>query len=122
MPTIALILVAACINTAAQLLLKAGANRVSFVGFDHWRTLIGSTFQVAFNPFIMVGLSCYVASVVIWILVLSRVQVSVAYPLMSLAYVTTTIAAAILFHEPVTMTRMGGILVIILGVYLITRS
>ena len=121
-PIVFLILISACINTAAQLLLKAGADRLTLPSINHWPTLLNTATQMAINPFIMIGLVCYVASVSIWIVILSKVPVSFAYPLMSLAYITTAVAAAIFFNEQLTLTRMGGILIIIFGVYLISRS
>jgi multidrug transporter EmrE-like cation transporter len=60
--------------------------------------------------------------VVVWILALSRVEVSIAYPLLSVGYVVNAIAAYYLFGEAVTPMRMIGIGVIILGVFLVARS
>ena len=109
------------LNAGAQLLLKAGANRISHLSFT-WDNLIPITLQLVTNLPIILGLVAYVMSVVIWIGVLSRVDVSVAYPMVSLGYVVNAIAAFYLFHEPLNAIRMSGIFVILVGVYMVARS
>ncbi|CAM4423147.1 MAG: putative 4-amino-4-deoxy-L-arabinose-phosphoundecaprenol flippase subunit ArnF [Legionellaceae bacterium] len=121
MTTFSLILLAVCINTAAQILLKQGMNHIGFFAFSlaNWFHILT---KIIFNPFILAGLSCYVGSVFIWLLVLSRVPVSYAYPMTSLGYITTAVIAVLLFNETLTLTRVMGILIIILGVYLISKK
>jgi drug/metabolite transporter (DMT)-like permease len=115
------ILLSVFINTAAQLLLKLGMNRIGHFALS-WQQLPQLIEQVAFNPFIVLGMVCYVASVASWLVVLSRVDVSYAYPMVSLGYILTAVAGYFLFHEGLSIVRIAGILVIMLGVYLITRS
>jgi multidrug transporter EmrE-like cation transporter len=110
-----------CMNAGAQLLLKAGMNRIGYFEFtaaNIWP--IG--LKVATSLPIISGLVTYVLSVVLWLLVLSRVQVSVAYPMVSLGYILNAVIAYYLFGEPLTSMRMLGIFVIIAGVYLVARS
>lgn len=121
MKEIPLILLAVIINTLAQLALKAGMDKIGYFDFS-FRDLTTISLQVITNPFILAGLVCYVGSVAIWLLVLSRIQVGVAYPLMSLGYIFTAVAACYLFNEPLNMVRIAGIGVIMLGVYLVART
>ena len=116
-----LILLGVLLNAAAQLLLKEGMRRIGHFEFV-WANTIPIGMQVAANPFVIGGILLYVLSVVVWILVLSRVEVSLAYPMLSIGYIVNAIAAYYLFGEDVTLTRITGILVIIAGVWLITRS
>lgn len=117
----ALILVGVLLNAAAQLLLKAGVRQIGEFSFTPANVLpIG--WQVATNLPIIGGLACYVVSVVVWILALSRVEVSVAYPLLSIGYVVNAGLAWWLFGEAVGPQRLLGILVIIIGVVLVARS
>jgi len=60
--------------------------------------------------------------VVVWIMALSRVEVSIAYPLLSIGYVVNAIAAYYLFGEAVTPMRLTGIAIIIVGVWIVARS
>lgn len=109
------------LNAGAQLLLKAGTNvlGVITVTADNWPTQFG---RVAVEPHIVAGLACYVVSVVVWIIGLSRVPVSIAYPMLSLGYVVNAIAAHYLLGEAVTLSRWFGIGFIIVGVWLVARS
>jgi multidrug transporter EmrE-like cation transporter len=119
--TIALILVCVALNTIAQVLLKAGVKTVGVFNFSMghiWQAAI----SLVFEWHIFIGLVCYVASVGVWLLVLSRTEVSVAYPMSSLGYVATAVAAWYLFGEPMTAMRVAGIAFIIAGVYLVARS
>lgn len=119
--TYGLILLCMILNTAAQLLLKQ--TMASIGGFTFtMNNLIPIGIKVAFNPYFIFGMSAYIFSLAFWLLVLSRLDVTIAYPLTSIAFIFTAIAAAFFFHEPITMTRMAGIVVIIAGIYLITRT
>ena len=116
-----LILVGVMLNAVAQLFLKAGTNVVGELKFSQ-ATLLPTILKVAFQPYIFAGLTCYVFSVAIWIVALSKVQVSIAYPMLSIGYIVNAIAAAYLFGETLTDLKIVGIMVIILGVYLVARS
>ena len=116
-----LILSGVLLNACAQLLLKAGTNRIGHFDFSLGNALpIG--WQLATNPYIFGGLSCYVISVVVWIMALSRVPVSIAYPMLSIGYVVNALAAWWRFGESPTIMRIAGIGIIIVGVYLVTKS
>ena len=121
MNSLPLILLSVLLNTAAQLLLKGGMNRIGELTFS-WTNLFPIGLQIASNPLIILGMAFYVLSVFVWLAVLSKVEVSVAYPIVSLGYITTAIAAYYLFGEQLTLLRMLGIGVIMLGVYLVTRT
>lgn len=117
----ALVLTGVLLNAAAQLLLKAGTNAIGHFEYSAANVLpIG--IKVAQQPHILGGLMCYAISVVVWILALSRVEVSIAYPMLSLGYVVNAAAAYFLFGEDVNAMRMAGIFVIIVGVVLVARS
>lgn len=116
-----LIFLAVLINSAAQLLLKAGLGRIGHFSFVA-ENIIPVGLKMALSPFIFMGLCCYILSVVVWMMVLSRAEVSVAYPTSSIGYVVTAMAAFFIFGENLTPMRILGILVIMLGVYLISRT
>ncbi|TCV90096.1 SMR family transporter [Sulfurirhabdus autotrophica] len=119
--TFGIILSGVLLNAMAQLLLKAGTNAVGHFEFSRDNILpIG--FKLATEPHIAGGLACYVISVVVWIMALSRVEVSIAYPMLSIGYVVNALAAWYLFGEAVTISRIVGIGIIIVGVYVVSRS
>lgn len=116
-----LVLAGVLLNAVAQLLLKAGANAVGHFEFTV-ANAIPVGLKLAMQPPIVGGLACYVVSVVVWIMALSRVEVSIAYPMLSLGYVVNAIAAHYLFGEAVSPMRVAGIFVIIVGVVMVARS
>jgi multidrug transporter EmrE-like cation transporter len=116
-----IILLGVLLNAAAQLCLKEGMRRIGYFEFS-WSNVIPITLQVAGNIFVLEGLFLYVLSVAVWLLVLSRVEVSFAYPLLSVGYIVNAVAGYYLFQENLSMTRITGIVIIIIGVYFVTRS
>jgi multidrug transporter EmrE-like cation transporter len=117
----ALILAGVALNAAAQLLLKAGVRLVGPFEFSAGNILpVGSA--LASNLHILGGLGCYAVSVIAWILALSRVDVSVAYPMLSIGYVLNALLAHWLFGETLSAQKLLGIAVIIVGVAILGRS
>ena len=116
-----LILFGVLLNAAAQLFLKAGVRQVGNFDFS-MVNLLPIGWRLAASLPIIGGLSCYVVSVVVWILALSRVEVSIAYPMLSIGYVVNALLAWWLFGEMLTAQRLAGIGVIIIGVVLVARS
>ena len=117
----ALILTGVLLNAMAQLLLKAGTNAVGHFDF----TLANAAsvgMKLAFQPHIMGGMLCYAVSLVVWIMALSRVPVSVAYPMLSIGYIINAAIAHWWLGEAVSLARMGGIAIIALGVLVVARS
>ncbi len=116
-----LLLTGVMLNAAAQLLLKAGTTRIGEFAFSA-DNIVPIGWQLATQPFIVAGVGCYVISLVVWIMGLSRVPVSIAYPMLSIGYIVSAIAAWYLFGESLTAQKMIGIGFIIIGVYLVARS
>lgn len=116
-----LILAGVLLNAFAQLALKQGMRTIGHFAFQ-LENAPRIVLAVSSSPFILSGLVCYVISVLIWLLVLSRVEVSYAYPLLSFGYIVTALAGQFFFNETIGLTRWSGIVVICLGVWLITRT
>lgn len=119
--TLSYLLAGVMLNAVAQLSLKAATNRMGAVslGFDG----LGATLlRAGLQPFIWLGLLCYGISVVVWVAALSRTEVSLAYPFLSLGYVVNAVAAWYLFGENVSTQRLAALAVIIVGVWLLARS
>jgi len=116
-----LLLSGVLLNAAAQLLLKAGTNAVGRFEFS-LGNLLPVGMKLAFEPHIAGGIACYVVSVMVWILGLSRVEVSIAYPMLSIGYVLNAAAAWYLFGESLTAQKLVGIAFIVTGVFLVARS
>lgn len=119
--TFLLILTGVLFNAGAQLLLKAGTRAIGVISADRTNAiqLLGT---VSTQPYILAGLACYVLSVGIWIVALSRVDVMVAYPMLSIGYIVNALIAWQLFGEALTTTRIAGLVTIVLGVLILSRG
>ncbi|KND61592.1 Permease of the drug/metabolite transporter (DMT) superfamily [Candidatus Burkholderia verschuerenii] len=115
------IIIGVLLNAVAQLLLKAGVNTVGHFDITP-ANIVPVGFKIATQWPIIGGLTCYVFSVVVWIVGLSRVDVSIAYPMLSLGYVVNAFAAWYLFGEVLSMQRLIGIGIILVGVAVLARG
>ena len=116
-----LIFAGVMLNAAAQILMKAGTNVIGHFEFSAANVMpIG--WKLATEWHIITALFCYGISVVVWILALSRVPVSIAFPMLSMAYVVNAVAAKYLLGEDFSVTKLVGMGVIILGVIIISRA
>jgi drug/metabolite transporter (DMT)-like permease len=109
------------LNAFAQLWLKA-ATRVSGPLVASDASVMSRALQLLAVPSLWYALSAYALSVIVWIVGLSRVPVSQAYPLLSLGYVLNIGLAWWLFGEVPNAQRVIGVGVIIAGVVLVARS
>lgn len=116
-----LLLSGVLLNAVAQLCLKAGTTRIGEFAFSA-ENIVPVGWKLMTQPFIVAGIGCYVVSLIVWILGLSRVPVSIAYPMLSIGYIISAIAAWYLFGESLTPQKIFGIGFIIIGVYLVARS
>lgn len=116
-----LVLTGVLLNAAAQLLLKAGTNAVGHFEFQLDK-LIPVGWKLATEIHILGGMACYAVSLVVWIMALSRVPVSIAYPMLSIGYVINAFVAWQWFGEALTAQKLAGIGFVVVGVYLVARS
>jgi multidrug transporter EmrE-like cation transporter len=119
--SLAFIMLGVLLNAAAQLLLKAGTNAVGRFDFTP-DNIVPVGMKLALEPHVLGGVACYVVSLVVWLVGLSRVEVSIAYPMLSIGYVLNALAAWYLFGESLTAQKLIGIGFIVAGVVLVTRS
>ena len=119
--TFALLLAAILLGSAAQLLLKAGTTVVGQFAFSLDNAL-PVALRIAAEPRILGGVACYGVSLVLWIMALSRVEVSIAYPMLSIGFAINALLAWWLLGEAVSAQRLAGIAIIILGVFVVARS
>jgi drug/metabolite transporter (DMT)-like permease len=122
--SIILIVLDVLVSVAGQLLLKKGMTDVGRVDASFfsqplaglWRLFTGS-------PYVIIGLSMYGVGAIFWLIVLSRVNLSWAYPMIALTYVLIPLAAWLILHEPpIPLIRWVGMVIIMVGVILVARS
>ena len=108
-------------NALGQISLKYGVDKVGSLEFS-FANIWHLSLQLATNPWIIGGLFLYMLSMCVWFFILSRVDVSIAYPMISLAYIINAIGAYYMLGEQITILRLSGIVVILVGVFLVARS
>jgi len=115
------ILISVLGSVVGQLLLKKGMNSMGPVtlSFNQLPTVI---WQMATNLNVFIGLAIYLVGTVFWLAALSRVNLSFAYPFASLNYVVMLVASRMMFDEKITLSRLLGTVVIVIGVLLISRN
>ena len=106
-------------NAAAQLMLKQGMTTLVSPLSDN---IVLKLLQIVFNPWVFAGLVTFVISMASHLFVLSKVELSFAYPFLSLAYVAVAVFAYFLFREDINAWRIAGIAFICVGTVLIAQS
>ena len=120
--TFLIIFAGVLLNSVAQLMLKAGARTLGTVALDSAASWTGAAVGAATHPWVLTGLFCYFVSAGLWVVALTRVDVTVAYPMLSMGYVIAAVLAWQLFGEPLSGGRVLGIAIILVGVVVLSRS
>jgi multidrug transporter EmrE-like cation transporter len=107
-------------SVSAQLLLKKGMNLIASVADGAGRSYV--VVKMATSPWVIVGLIFYGLDVSCWIMALSQLELSLAYPFGSLSYVGIMLGSWFFFKENINRMRWLGIGVIILGLLIISQS
>lgn len=118
---IPLILFTVLTNFGSQILLKKGMTSIK--GFDVTpKGVFNSVGDIVFNPYVIAGLFVMVISMGSHLVVLSRVDISFAYPFLGLSFVLIALWGYFVLQEPLNVWRISGILLIVTGVSLVARS
>jgi multidrug transporter EmrE-like cation transporter len=118
---IPLILAVVTTNALSQMLLKHGMNTIGSFDFSG-QSLSRMLPIVAFNPYVIGGLLVLVFSMGLHLMALSRVELSFAYPFLSISYVLVLIAGYFLFGESISASRIAGVALICVGTFFVARS
>ena len=116
---IMLIFVAILLAVLGQLSMKKGMTNIGQIAI---KELASKRIFSLLEKFVVIGIALYVISTGFWLVVLSQEELSFAYPLVGTGYVLTAILAKIFFKENLTAFRMAGIILIVIGAYLIVAK
>lgn len=105
-----------------QLMLKAGMKRVGPVGTDRLRRPGALLRDLGRSPLVPLGFGVYGLSALAWIVILSRVELSFAYPFLGLAYAAVVVAAVVVFEERLTPRQWLGVALVVAGVVAVAAS
>lgn len=120
--SIALLLVSVVFATAGQLTLKAAMESIGRIGTAQVSDATQTLARAVKEPLLWIGLVLFGISALFWLVVLSRVDLSLAYPFVGVSYVVVVALARFLFNEQVPTLRWIGVSVIALGIALIGLS
>jgi multidrug transporter EmrE-like cation transporter len=116
------ILFSVLLSSGSQVLLKFGmstpAIQIVLENEGPWRMAIA----IASSPSVLLGLTCFGLSAVVWLFVLSKIPLSTAYPFVALGIALTVAAGRLLFGEPITMAKLFGVILIVVGVTTVAAS
>ena len=115
------IFISILLAVAGQLLLKMGMLRIGKFSFNI-STLVHQYIKILLNPLVIAGLFGFFISMLIWLYVLSRMELSFAYPFVALNYVLILFGSYFLLKEAITPMKVIGVIVIVVGVYLVARG
>ena len=120
--SLALILLAILIAVGGQFSLKYGVGQVGRIDGAAIANPLQLLTRVALNKYVILGLMLYGMGAAVWIVVLSRVPLSFAYPMLGLSYVAVVLVSALFLQESVSLTRWAGVVLIVVGVALVGQT
>ena len=120
----ALILVSISVVGASigQIVMKQGMNQVGEIGSIRQLFSLRTLLVIFTNKYVLSGMICYGFISILWLGAMSTLNISFMYPLLSLAYVVTAVAALIFLKESITIWQWAGILLVVGGCFLIIRT
>jgi multidrug transporter EmrE-like cation transporter len=119
--TLILVLAATLLGVVGQMMLKQGMGAMGPLALS-----LESTPQIVWRmvtaPMVIAGLAVYGAGTFFWLITLSRIELSVAYPFVSLNHVLIFLLAWLVLREQISPARAAGVVVICVGMLLVARS
>ena len=117
---ISFIVSAVVINVVGQIFIKKGINSITSLNFSG--NLLFTYINIFSSPYVMIGLSTYFISVLLWLYVLSIVDLSYAFPFLALSYIMVIVGSWVFLGESISAIRLIGVLVICIGVFVVAIS
>ena len=108
------------LTVIGQILFKQGMNMVGRI--NSVRDALGKLPEAFLNPYVLSGIAIYGFTTLVWLVILSRVKLSIAYPMLSSGYVLSILFSWLLFKESIPKVRIIGALIICIGVYLVAQG
>ena len=116
---VSLIILSVCLSAVAQICFKSGMSSSSVHTALAKGMTADSMLAVGLNPRVLIGFCLYAVSAVLWLWVLARTQLSIAYPFVSLGFVLTMLAGAWVFGESISVAKLAGTALVCCGVALL---
>jgi len=119
---IGLVLVSVLLGSFAQIFLRKGMLEIGEIGLKE--ILSKKVFGIIFQKYVFLGIVLFTVNTFVWLILLSKkeAEISFVFPLLALGYIVTAILAKIFFNEELTLFRISGIILIVLGASLIIKT
>lgn len=122
MKAVLLAIMAPIIATLGQVMLKVGMTQVGQITLEHLKKPITLAIRIFTNPLIASALPVYIVGFILWVLVLSKLELSYAYPFLALSYVFILIASWLILGETISPMRLVGVIIVCAGIVIIGFS
>lgn len=117
-----LVVASVALSSVAQIALKMGMSRGSVQEAQGAGGSFGLILNALAEPFVLGGLACYGFGALLWLFVLAKLDVSMAYPFVGLGFILTMILGAMVLNEQVGALRILGTVLVVAGVVLVAKS
>jgi len=109
------------IDAIAQVLMKKGIVGEALISWNS-HNLFSFVIQNAVSPLVIAGIILYSLNFFLWIIILTKIDLSLAVPLGSTTYALIPLSAVIFLHERISMTGIAGILCVVIGILILSKS
>jgi len=115
-----LIFLSIILSSSAQIFLKLATSKTE--GIQHSGSVMATIMKLGTNGYLIFGLFMYFISAVLWVFGISKIPLSVAYPLVSVGYIIVVLASYYVFGEALSLNKVLGLVLIICGVIVLSRT
>ena len=122
MLSVLIILVVTATAATAHILLKIGMNEVGEINSDSIKTPGILIKQLLSTPAILAAIPVYAVSNIGWLIVLSKLNLSVAYPFLASLYIFIPVLSMVFLSESLTPQHWAGIIVIGIGIGVVLNA
>ena len=119
---LSMILLSVFLSAFAQIFLKLGMSNFEVQQALSSTSILVISKSIATSHYVIAGLALYFASAAVWLFVLARIEVSIAYPFVGLGFIVTMLLAFLINGEPLSVTKIVGTLCIALGVAIVAQA
>lgn len=121
MRPILILLVSVLLTVIGQIFWKIGANQVGQITISI-SNFIPSTIKLFTNIWVIFGCAVFIVSSILWVAALTKLDLSFAFPFLSLGYVLIFLVSYLIFHEQISTLRLAGMILICIGVIFVAKS
>ncbi len=119
LPELSLLLISVLAGVFGQFFLKLGASKLGKVELDN---AVNHVLSIVLTPELLIGLTCYGLGAIVYILLLTRVNLSIAAPAISLSYIFSVLLGHFWFRESIASAQLIGLAAISVGVILVVSQ